>query len=275
MSPELEKNIIKDLEKSGFSSELRAIRTFMSCDWGCTGFANYLDLDEEQIRGVDLRAYKNKEETLSNDIRVGVEYHIEAEVKKSEKPWIVFKEKIGYILDDYNNNLTHISGFPPFKLRNAMAKDSLYTKFGWKAYGIHESFKKPDASARSYSAFITVCKSAEYKLDASSAYYKELEQMAKDANEPMNERVLLLVKPIIVLDGMLLAANLSDTGEISIEEVKFAPLEFLFRSKNCRKGVYLIDIVTLDGLKEYIELSEIRQQTIFDEIKSFADKRAA
>jgi hypothetical protein len=274
MNPEQEKHIIEDLEKSGFSSELRAIRTFLSRGWRCTGFANYFDLDHEQVRGVDLRASNEKVEMLPDNIRVAVEYYIDAEVKKSERPWIVFKEKNSYIIDDHLNNLSYATGFAPFRLRKAMAQDSLYTQFGWKAYGIHESGKKPDAPSRAYSAFVTISKSAESTLGSVSAPYKELEQMSKDSGDLLNERVLLFVKPLVILDGLLLAANLSDKGEISIEEIKFAPVEFFHKSKNCHKGIYLIDIVTLNNLEEYIDLSGKRLLTIFETIKSIPVRRA-
>lgn len=86
MNTELEKQVIEDLEKSGFSSELRSIKTFIVNGWRCTGFANYFDLDQEQVRAVDLRAAYVKGGTTLNGISIRVEYHIEGEVKKSEKP---------------------------------------------------------------------------------------------------------------------------------------------------------------------------------------------
>jgi hypothetical protein len=78
------------------------------------------------------------------------------------------------------------------------------------------------------------------------------------------------VKPIVILDGILLAASLSDTGEVSIEEIQFAPVQFYYKSKHCEKGVYLVDIVTLKGLEEYIRMSERRHQNIFDEVEYLA-----
>ncbi len=275
MNPELEKKLIEDLEKSGFSSELRSIRTFLSCSWGCSGFANYFDQDEEKIRGVDLIAWKEGDEVLANGVFVRVEYLIVGEVKKSQKPWILFKEERSYIIDDYLNNLVYLCDPNiPYKYKDAMAQDSLYKRFGWMAYGIHESFKDPDAQARSYSALITVCKAAESILQTYSAGYREQEQHAKDSGERLTERILQFVKPIIILNGLLVAANLKENGEIALEEVKYAPIEFHFKSKGCRKGTYLVDIVTLDSLKEYIEISEKRRQSMFDRMKSLADKTA-
>ena len=275
MNSELEKNLIEDLEISGFPSELKAIKTFLSCGWSCTGFANYIDLDEEQIRAVDLRAFNRKVENLPNDMEVGVEFIIDAEVKKSEKPWIIFKENNERAFDDYINNLTHFHNLkPPFRIKKAMGKHSLYLSLGWRGYGIYESFKKPNAPSRSYTALIKVCKSAEHTLNTYSTGYKEFEELSKKSEEPLNEHILLLVKPIIILDGMLVTASLSDIGKISLEEVRFAPLEFFYQSKNCRKGIYLVDLVTLNSLREYIELYANRQQAILERIKEISLKAA-
>src|ERR1041384_6785389 len=198
MDSEFEKKVIADLEKSGFSSELRAIRTFLACGWGCTGFANYFDLDQELITGVDLYAWKDKE-VRQERLRYGVQFRIDAEIKKSEKnPWIVFKEKTDHIVDDHLNNLTHICGLVPFSLRHSMATDSAYSQLRWKAYGIHEGFKDPSAPSRSYSAMIKACKSAESTLKACSAYYKEFEERSKnreDDEHAYKERFVVFVKP--------------------------------------------------------------------------------
>lgn len=273
MNPEFEKKVIADLEKSGFSAEFRAIRTFLYRGWGCTGFANYFDLDQELITGVDLFAWKDKEKRLER-LRYGVQFRIDAEVKKSEKyPWIVFKEKSDHVIDDHINNLTHICGLVPFSLRQEMAQDSVYSQLRWKAYGIHEGFKDPSAPSRSYSAMIKACKSAETTLKSSSAYYREFEENSKghkDDEHAYKERFVVFVKPIVILDGVLLAASLSDTGQISIEEIQFAPVQFYYKSKHCEKGVYLVDIVTLGALEEYIRMSEKRHQNIFDKVESLA-----
>jgi hypothetical protein len=275
MNPTLEKNLIEDLEKSGFPSELHAIKTFLSCGWGCTGFANYFDLDEEKIRAVDLRAFNRKVERLSNGMKVGTEFIIDAEVKKSEKPWIVFKEKNENAFDDYINNLTHFYNLkPPFMVKKAMQQHSLYIQLGWRGYGIYESFRKPNEPSRSYPALITVCKSVEHTLNTYSVGYKESEQLSKESEEQLDERILLLVKPIIILDGILVTASLSDTGRISLEEVRFAPLEFFYQSKNCRKGIYLVDLVTLNSLREYIEIYRNRQEAILERIKEITLKTA-
>jgi hypothetical protein len=273
MDQEFEKRIIEDLEKSGFSSELRAIRTFMSNGWGCTGLASYIDLDKDLVTGVDLIAWKDNFVRLKN-LRYGVQFNINAEVKKSEKPWVIFKEMSAHVTDDYLNNLIYMCGLTPYHFRQSMSADSVYTRLEWRGHGIHESFKEPDVPSRSYPAFVNVCKSSETRLDACTAYYKEREQYAEKSNnpDPYKERVVILVKPIVILDGTLIAAGVSDAGEVLIEEIKFAPLEFHYKSKHCVKGHYLVDVVTLEALQEYIEMSEKRLRAIFDCVEAISGK---
>jgi hypothetical protein len=83
---------------------------------------------------------------------------------------------------------------------------------------------------------------------------------------------VVFVKPIIILDGRLFAASLLDSADISVEEIRFTSFEFYYKSKHCSKGLYLVDIVTLDGLEEYIRLSETRHQRIFDKVESLATR---
>jgi hypothetical protein len=80
---------------------------------------------------------------------------------------------------------------------------------------------------------------------------------------------MALIKPIVILDGTLLAASLSDEGAINLEEIDFAPFDFSYRSKASTKVSYLIDVVRLDHLNGYIDLSEKRLDALWDSISPF------
>lgn len=277
MNPELEKKLVEDLEKSGFGSEMRAMKSFLSCNWHCTGFADYFDLDIEQTRQIDLHAYKPMSKEIDKENRVRIEFFIEAEVKKSEKPWIVFKEPVNAFLfsDAWGNLVDHYNfGFEPHKLSDAMTNDSLSQILGWNAYGIHESFKRPEAPSRWYPAFATVCKAAESTFEKNFSYYREQKEKGRVLYE-RDVHGLLFVKPVVILDGMLFAASLTETAEISLEEIKFAPVEFTYKSRNCQKGKYHVDIVALSNLEEYIALSERRQKAMLNALASLYRESAS
>ncbi len=53
---ELEKKIVDDLEKSGFGTEMRALKIFLDAGWTCQGSPSFYDKDNHQTREFDLQA---------------------------------------------------------------------------------------------------------------------------------------------------------------------------------------------------------------------------
>ncbi len=86
MNNAFKQSVIKDLEKSGFGSEMRVIRTFLAKEWSCSGTLNYFDKDEQKTRECDLQAHRMLMHKLDDKKLIQSWYHIVAEVKKSEKP---------------------------------------------------------------------------------------------------------------------------------------------------------------------------------------------
>jgi hypothetical protein len=58
MDEELRSKLIKDLEKSGFASEMRAIQTIRDKGWESSGAGTYFDLDANITRTIDVKAYR-------------------------------------------------------------------------------------------------------------------------------------------------------------------------------------------------------------------------
>jgi len=58
MEEELSKKLLADLTKSGFGSEMRAIREFLKKGWWCGGGFHYFDEDENVNRETDIRSGK-------------------------------------------------------------------------------------------------------------------------------------------------------------------------------------------------------------------------
>jgi hypothetical protein len=78
------------------------------------------------------------------------------------------------------------------------------------------------------------------------------------------------------LDGILLAAYLSNDGDIEISEINAAPMYFSYRSQNYNDSDfvtgepteknYRVDVVCLSELPNYLELCKRRQMRILDAI---------
>ncbi len=141
-----------------------------------------------------------------------------------------------------------------------MTSESLISQLKWNGYGIHESFKNPNSPSQWYSACVSVCKAAEHALKAES--WPKLEGVEKVIDVFSNPPYLVFVKPIVILDGILLAADLSEQGEIDIAEIEMAPMKFHFKSRSYTRSSYRIDIIGLNGLEKYIELSNKRHDRI-------------
>lgn len=76
MDEEFQNRVIRDLEESGFGSEMKAIRKFLAHQWNCKSGGGWFDRDEQKIREVDLEAYQC---ISSGDDKVSCYFFIVAE----------------------------------------------------------------------------------------------------------------------------------------------------------------------------------------------------
>ena len=191
-------------------------------------------------------------------------FHIIAQVKKTEKPWVVFKTHFeeGVTLYDAGDELFTYKNLTcdAEELSDAISSYSLHKSLQWEAYGVHESFKNPDTPSGWYSACITACKAAEHlRLSA----HNRLNVIPQN---PSSDIEFDFYKPVVILDGILLATELSKDGIIDVDELPAASLRFYYSSQACPSEQYHIDIVTLQGLESYISMCEARHEAIFDRI---------
>ena len=80
--------IIKDIEKSGFLTELKVGQKLSSKNWKVSFGETYLDYDEKKSREIDIQAYKVKN---NKDVNFQLVFTVFIEVKYEPKnPWVVF-----------------------------------------------------------------------------------------------------------------------------------------------------------------------------------------
>ena len=84
MDEELRNKLIKDLEKSGFASEMRVIQTIRDEGWESSGAGTYFDLDANITRTIDVKAYRLARNWEVGDGGVEFEYELFGEVKSTE-----------------------------------------------------------------------------------------------------------------------------------------------------------------------------------------------
>ncbi|PZR77035.1 MAG: hypothetical protein DLM73_00555 [Chthoniobacterales bacterium] len=251
MNADLHKKLLQDLQKSGFATEMQTIRAVRNAGWNSSGSGIYFDRDQSMTRAIDITAFKSM-----NNSRVGTgglhfEYHLFIEVKKTERPWIVFRHSepanaYGDTLD--NPYVSHSECMPLADLTPFLHEHSIRTKLGWVGYGVHEAFKAPQDAGRWYTAAVTTCKAAyDYVRREAFMFLKK---------SGSGTTYLILTHPIIVIDGScLISAKLVGEEEPNLEEIPFAPLQFGFSTARYESGTYRVDLVALKSITDYFEYS--------------------
>jgi len=263
MNEELKKKIESDIVKAGFYSEMQAIRCFLSHQWYCAGGYHYFDEDEGKPREIDLHAaISSRDKKFGNALGADGKCSIFAEVKKSEKPWVVFKQTDVKYRYENPGMLIAFDRTPKEQEMSVIRQyilchNALSSTLNWRGYGIHESFKSPDQPSRWYSAFVSISKCAYQSWKLHDEILKKVREELKDTNDFFKLQILFeWIQPIIILDGDLITVELDDIGNMLINQVEAAPFYFYFKTDSYEEKGYFIDVVTLNYLNTYIELSE-------------------
>lgn len=269
----LEEKVAEDLTKSGFSAEMLALKIFKNEEWNTTGISTYFDLDEEKTRESDIKAHITKYERINNELVAQCFFQVVGEVKKTNKPWVIFKEIPHYdwVLGEKWDSLIFSHGLKKNKneLTKSLSKNSLSEKFGWLGNGIHEAFKSPDQPSRWYPALVSVCKAAEHALKANSRGTTN-----SDENKSTYPHIFF-VKPLLIIDGVLMSAELNNENDIDVNKIDAATIKFGFQTNNYTRGSYTVDVVTLSFLDEYLRICKNRNENIYSSLIKHSDKNTA
>lgn len=258
--------IIADLEKSGFLSELQArqIVQHYSGHWNCFGSMSFFDLDEHKLRQVDLYAVMPCGDRVGRENHTHTVWTLVGEIKKSERPWVVLKDRHDVLVDylRQKDQLLSYYNFPgdPVNLIGAMHRASYSFGYQWIGCGLHESFKSPSESSRPYSAFVAVVKAAEHFHREYSKSTSGREKLTFDIQK--NPTHLNFIQPIVIVDGQLYGAEVDKAGKVNVEELDMAPMIVSFRSPNYARENYRIDIVRLSALRDYLSMIENQHNEI-------------
>lgn len=259
MDPDLHKKLLEDLEKSGFAAEMHAIQAIRQAGWNSSGSGIYFDRDESITRTIDITASRFARNYEIGDGGVLLEYHLFIEVKKTERPWVVFRQtedstKIG---DAWNNPyVSHNESCPLDELTAQFFKHSIRAHLRWLGYAVHEAFKKPQEAGRWYSAAVTTCKAA-YDYVRHESF-----QFMKKSGSRMS--FLAITQPVVILDGPLISAELIGGDEPKLEEIHFAPLAFGFSTAHYEPATYRVDLVTQASIADYLKILDQRINAMFE-----------
>jgi hypothetical protein len=167
-------------------------------------------------------------------------------VKKSEKPWAVLRSSPWAIPElPFLMHALIRSTAPDLQtaIHSAFAKGCVISANKWFGHGVHAVFKKPDEHGRWFKAAAKTCRAS-------------ISETQRPLRELMGDPWMVeYVQPLVVLDGKLLAVALDAKGEMLLEDIPFASVQFEERDRETRKA-FVIDLVTLDALPAYVDRIE-------------------
>lgn len=261
MNPEGLNKLREDIKKSGFPSELKLKRALWDHGWHPEGFEHYFDRDEGgKLRAIDVWTFKNC--TIPHPDYASFQYVLVCEVKKSERPWVVFDRGV-LLLPECAPQTNLVTNYP-FKLSeigDVFSASGLVNRNGWLGSGIYEAFGggKNEAWHIAASSVAKAC-----------IYHSQESDVAKGLRDETEDSFFEIFKPVVVVDGPLVKAELRDDGEVDLEEISMAAMHFEYETvAYTPRSVHQIDLVALSGIEEYLDFADWRCDEIAKGINDF------
>jgi len=254
---DLPRELAKDLEKSGFGSELAALQIFHRAAFRTVAGKVYFDKVLNSQREVDLSAEKELISSVSEDWMCEAVVSVVGEVKKSERPWVVFKS--GTYENPYNIYLSDTLIWTQniraeHTVQEELAKDFLASREHWFGHGVHEAFKKPDDLGRWFKAASSVCRAA-WGAMADSPPRQAQEKLA----------TVIVTQLLVVLDGRLFCATSSEDFQLELSEISRATLLYQETNRSFNRRFW-VDLVVLNSLPNYVDELDSRLQVVHGEL---------
>jgi len=276
----IETKIIKEIEKTGYPTELQSASKMISNGWNVFHNPSYLDKNEDKSREFDIEAIKTNEfefrlsrleaaytpeqELASKKIvKFGTSVRLLCECKKSDNPWVFFvsKEALKYLnctrcSFEYNHSLNYkrLQRNGHFVLLDkSFYETHHYYKNDFLARTFFEPFKKldkPNSVSPMIHAAVMSCINA-------TLYYEEIKY----------QNYLFLNYPVIIFQGELFTSNIIE-NKIEIERTNHVQLAFnLILSDKSQKSIgnserFIIDIIKFEYLEEYLKIIEVELSTL-------------
>jgi len=269
----LQTNILQELKKTGFPTEVISADIMQRCGWGVLHSPSYWDESEKTSREFDLRAFKNwKYTTKGGDFSIGV--YLIVECKKSEKPWVFFSTP--------ENHSARTSQFvkakDKFIFTNVYRSDSQISDETLRKF--HHYFNGTEMARTFYEPF-----KGQEKSDASQMIYSAIMSSVKATlfhlQERANDKFTSIYYPVIVFNGNMYNARVKSIDDIELMPSEHIQLSFNYMLPKSveRSSIweqqerFIIDVVHYEHLekflsvieKEHTEMAQLIQDSLNDE----------
>lgn len=257
----LNEEAIKQLKtkilKTGFPTELEIARIFQENSWEVEHSTYFIDKDDKKPREIDLITELYFQHRGKKEQYTEITFRFVVEIKnEKDKPWVIFTTKT--------------TGFE--KTIYSFASDKVYNNFNKN--GLNNSFKNHNLElferlGRSFTEGFSSGKDKIYSslCNTIKAFNYSLENTTKDES---SDSILTYIEPMIIVNGQLFESYLNQESELLVEKVNHIQFRFNYLSEHYKRRTngYIINIVTMDYLSEYLKIRNKQFENIYSENKN-------
>ncbi|MGY4794886.1 hypothetical protein ACVNNN_07775 [Lysinibacillus fusiformis] len=270
----LKLKVLEDIKKTGFPFELKVAKKFEDLKWRVLHSLYYIDKDQNIGREVDLKCHKHMSQFSDDRDCLEYTYNMVVEIKQSkEKPWVFFTSDDKRILfpghlakNKSANKLQEEMGYDTIEI-STLRKRELYHKTTAKSSYIALSSNKRDDI---YKALSTSVKAL--------VHFKETCYATLD-NSDNGDLLFESFNPVVIVDGELYEAYLTEEDEVEIKDSKYIQVAFNYVSPNYFSSVdednneFLVHVVHFDYLEQFIvDFEKLHSTKIFNKLKKKINK---
>lgn len=228
------KNIITEINKTGFPLELRVSKFLQDNGYRVANNLYYIDQDEGKGREVDMRALKNYKYKAGEKTHF-IRHCLLIECKRSaKKPWVVFSSpqsvydrRFFYLqCRGVKKDIKWVNTGVPKK----MGEIHPFSSHERRGRSFFEPFKNIEGGGNIYKSLITSVKAAI--------------AMRNNAFGARAKGNVCIYYPVIIFDGKLYEAYLDDKNKINTQEVDSVIVSFYYESPKYEDERFLVPIMT-------------------------------
>ena len=235
------------VNKTGFLAELEAGRRFLENNWDVKQNFYYFDSAEKKERELDILA-SFVQPFDSKTSKASVSLFCDVKKINDNKSWVIFStEKNQH--DQRYDHLRIVSKFQKLTnseiVKNIQSQTKKYTRIG-RTYSVIS-----DKGKHEKDQIFTAIKASTNALE----YYYGIENQINVTvgRNIRNNIVLKIMEPVIILKGLLYEIYLDKENKEHYEEVKRSIITYNNICDNVIVGNYLIEIVTIDELDNFLK----------------------
>jgi hypothetical protein len=266
----LEKDILDELKKTGYPTEVVSSSILQQQGWGVTHNPSYRDDLEGSNREYDIRAYKSWRYGSAEEDSKSLDVFLLIECKKSEKPWVFFTT------NESHNGLRLGSFLHTTAKWLFTSREKSHTRISDELLRQnHHYFQSPRLARTFYEPFKKHEKSDVTAQTIYSAVMSAIKATLFHVQGEEDRRWPTIYYPVIIFSGSLFEAIVSSQEEIELLPSKHIQLSFNYivpadPSDNniwTSQKTFIVDILHENYINEFLRIIEEEHAFFSDALK--------